>query len=187
VNLTNLPDQVPGVVMTAAGLGTCEVPVKDEAGGLIPCSMPMVTITKHVRYGLEDLSDDPAQEVEIYARIARNLSRFPLSGFVLEGSPPYGDTDEAKFAALEQAVFSGMPVVCVGRGNIGGMVPARDQQQVLLTGSNLTATKARLLLMACLLRFGAPPPARDPAHPTGEERALTVEHLTQYQRVFDTH
>jgi hypothetical protein len=44
-------------------------------------------------------------------------------------------------------------VVCVGRGNIEGFAVKRPPY---IAGSNLTATKARLLLMACLLRFGAP-------------------------------
>jgi hypothetical protein len=34
--------------------------------------------------------------------------------------------------------------------------------------SNLTATKAQLLLMACLMKFGALPPAANPDQPTAE-------------------
>ena len=56
-----------------------------------------------------------------------------------------------------------------------------------MAGSNLTATKARLLLMACLLRFGAFPPARDPASPTQDEIAAIKQKLAEYQTVFDTH
>jgi hypothetical protein len=51
----------------------------------------------------------------------------------------------------------------------------------------LTATKARLLLMACLMRFGSPPPAADPQHPTEEEANAVMQTLSQYQGVFDTH
>ena len=49
------------------------------------------------------------------------------------------------------AAHSGMPVVRVGRGNNEGF-PPRDR---LIGGRNFTATKARLLLLACLMRFGA--------------------------------
>jgi hypothetical protein len=54
-------------------------------------------------------------------------------------------------------------------------------------GSTLTATKARLLLMACMLRFGSLPPAADPANPTDEEWAAIRERVSEYQAVFDTH
>jgi hypothetical protein len=135
---------------------------------------------------MDDYSDDPAQEVEIAARIDRNLDRFPLAGFVLEGNAPFGRTDESMTAALHRAAMSGMPVVRVGRGNAEGVVRGAPDS-LLLAGSNLTATKARLLLMACLLRFGATPPATDPCRPTSEERAAVVAHLRRYQEVFDTH
>ena len=94
------------------------------------------------------------------AQVAARLAATPLPGFVGEGVE----------AALEQAMLSGMPVVRVGRGNADGFVPPQPGS-LFLAGSNLTATKARLLLMACLLRFGSLPPARDPARPTAAERA----------------
>jgi len=83
-----------------------------------------------------------------------------------------------------RAVHSGMPVVRVGRGNNDGFVPARDR---LLGGGNLTATKARLLLLACLMRFGALPPTANPDHPTQAEISAIREKLAAYQAVFDTH
>jgi hypothetical protein len=89
-------------------------------------------------------------------------------------------------AALKRATFSGMPVVKVGRGNASGFVdPQRDP--LAIAGSNLTATKARLLLMACLMRFGSLPPAVDPKKPTKAETEATQAKLAQYQEVFDTH
>jgi hypothetical protein len=79
-----------------------------------------------------------------------------------------------------------MPVVKVGRGNAAGFVdPKRDS--LAIAGSNLTATKARLLLMACLMRFGALPPAADPAKPTPAETEATKAKLSHFQEVFDTH
>ena len=59
--------------------------------------------------------------------------------------------------------------------------------QLAIAGSNLTATKARLLLMACLLRFGSLPPATDPTAPTPAELAAVQARLAEYQAVFDTH
>ena len=72
----------------------------------------------------------------------------------------------------------------VGRGNNEGFSPGTLR---FIGGGNLTATKARLLLMACLLKFGSLPPARDPDNPApGELGAIRVA-LASYQAVFDTH
>ena len=77
-----------------------------------------------------------------------------------------------------------MPVVRVGRGNNAGFAPQRDR---LIGGGNLTSTKARLLLMACLMRFGGLPPAADPDRPTDAELAAIRSKVAEYQAVFDTH
>jgi hypothetical protein len=81
---------------------------------------------------------------------------------------------------------SGVPFVKVGRGDPGGFVPVM-RVPIGIAGGNLTATKARLLLMACLLRFGAPPPAADPTAPTADEVDRVRAHLARYQSVFDSH
>ncbi|HEX2242915.1 MAG TPA: hypothetical protein VHK27_06625, partial [Gammaproteobacteria bacterium] len=72
------------------------------------------------------------------------------------------------------------------RGNASGFVDAK-RDPLSIAGNNLTATKARLLLMACLIRFGCLPPAADAAKPTGAEHDATKEKLRQYQEIFDTH
>ena len=77
-----------------------------------------------------------------------------------------------------------MPVVKVGRGNNEGFT---SQAPPFLSGNNLTASKARLLLMACLMKFGSLPVARDAGQPTDAEFAATMASLAQYQLVFDTH
>jgi len=84
-----------------------------------------------------------------------------------------------------RVVHSGLPVVRVGRGNTEGFVALNDPS--FIGGSNLTATKARLLLMACLMKFGSLPPTADPDHPTSAEAAAIRERIAAYQRIFDTH
>jgi len=79
-----------------------------------------------------------------------------------------------------------MPVVKVGRGNAGGFVDA-TRDPLAIAGSNLTATKARLLLMTCLMKLGCLPPALDPANPTPAETDATKAKLKQYQEIFDSH
>jgi hypothetical protein len=165
---------------------TVSVPIKDAAGDLLSAAIPKVWVTKDGRYIADDYSDDPDREVDIVAQIEKNLRDAPLAGFVGEGLAPYGGMNaRARDIALARAVFSGMPVVKVGRGNNEGFTPAIPG--LFIGGNNLTATKARLLLMACLLKLGSLPPAVDPDNPTQAERDATRAKLAQYQAVFDTH
>lgn len=186
VNLTRLPREVQGSSIQGSALRTVSVAVKHEDGSLLSSAIPKVTLVKHARYLPDDTSGDASAEVDILARIEKNLRDAPLAGFVAEGSAPFGAMSNAVDAALRRAVFSGMPVVKVGRGNAGGFVdPTRDP--LAIAGSNLTATKARLLLMACLMKFGCLPPVADPAKPTGAETEATKAKLKEYQAIFDTH
>ncbi|HEU4340219.1 MAG TPA: asparaginase domain-containing protein [Candidatus Binatia bacterium] len=186
VNLSRLPAEIQGSRVQGSKIAATAVAVKDREGNLLPAAIPRVTLVKHARYLPEDTSSDPSREVDILARIERNLRDAPLAGFVAEGSAPFGAMSNSVDAALKQATFSGMPVVKVGRGNAGGFVdPKRDP--LAIAGSNLTATKARLLLMACLMKFGCLPPAADPSKPTAAETEATKAALKQYQEIFDTH
>ena len=186
VNLTQMPGEVHGSKFEGSRIGTGTVAIKDKNGDLLGSAIPKVTIVKHARYLPDDTSGDPSAEVDILARIEKNLRDASLAGFVAEGSAPFGAMSNPVDAALKRAVFSGMPVVKVGRGNAGGFVdPSRDA--LAIAGSNLTATKARLLLMACLMKFGCLPPAADPARPTIAETEATKARIKEYQAIFDTH
>ncbi len=186
VNLSRLPQAVEGTQRVNGRITQVTVRVKDAQGALLGAAIPKVTIVKHARYLPEDASGDAEAEVDILARIAKNLREAPLAGFVAEGSAPFASMSNAVEAALKRATLSGMPVVKVGRGNAEGPV---DQARcsLAIAGSNLTATKARLLLMACLLRFGSLPHAVDPTCPTPAELAAVQARLAEYQAVFDTH
>jgi hypothetical protein len=78
-----------------------------------------------------------------------------------------------------------MPVVLAGRGNAEGFVPPPNGP--FIGGRNLTATKARLLLMACLMKLGSVPAAADPERPTASEAEAVQKKVREYQEVFDTH
>jgi hypothetical protein len=186
VNLHRLPMSVEGTQHLDGKLTRVSVHIKGARGELLGTAIPKVTIAKHARYLPEEPSGDPTAEVDILARIDKNLREAPLAGFVAEGSAPFASMSNAVEAALRRATLSGMPVVKVGRGNAEGIVdPTRAT--LAIAGSNLTATKARLLLMACLMRFGSLPPAADPEHPTPSELEATQAKLAEYQAVFDTH
>ena len=186
VNLTQLPREVQGSRVQGSKIETIPVAIKDVEGNLLSAAIPKVTIVKHARYLPDDTSGDASSEVDILARIEKNLRDAPLAGFIAEGSAPFGAMSNSVDAALKRATFSGMPVVKVGRGNAGGFVdPTRDP--LAIAGSNLTATKARLLLMACLMKLGCLPPAADPAKPTAAETEATKKKLKEYQEIFDKH
>jgi L-asparaginase len=181
-----LPREVQGSRVQGSKVEAIAVAIKDAEGHLLSTAIPKVTIVKHARYLPEDTSGNANSEVDILARIEKNLRDAPLAGFVAEGSAPFGAMSNSVDAALKRATFSGIPVVKVGRGNAGGFVdPARDP--LAIAGGNLTATKARLLLMACLMKLGSLPQAANATNPTATEVEATKAKLKLYQEIFDTH
>jgi hypothetical protein len=185
VNVTKLPAAVEGVAASPAGHRRVTVAVKDEGGMLLETAIPKVSIIKDTSYSEDNYDGDPTEEVDIAALIEYKLKKAPLSGFVLEGSAPYGRPASASRAnALARAVRMGFPVVYTGRGNTEGFA---EGSKLIIGGSNLTATKARLLLMLCIMKFGMLPPARDPDRPTKEELNAIEGRVKDYQAIFNTH
>ena len=82
--------------------------------------------------------------------------------------------------------MAGMPVARVGRGHHEGFTPG-NPNDLFIEGSNLTATKARLLLMACLMKFGSLPLPEDRERPTPVELDAVRAKVVLYQAVFDSH
>ena len=179
VRLSAGPAEVAAVRGAIGDAATTTVSVKHESGDLRAEAMPTVQIVKFARYhGTDD-------GLEIVERTKANLAAGVLGGFVAEGMSPYGLMNLAHDEALRLATFCGHPTVAVGRGNTGGM--ASDLGPLVIRGDNLTATKARMLLLACLLRFGALPPAADPANPTADEYRATKAAIAGWQHIFATH
>lgn len=185
VNLTRLPKSVGGIAWEGGKAAVREVAVKDGAGRLNGAAIPRVAIIKDGNYTADAHDSGPETEVDIVALIEDNRRRHPLAGFVVEGQSPYGTmTNATRNRLTRRAVFCGMPVARVGRGNNEGFAPGVD---VFIGGGNLTSSKARLLLLACLMKFGALPPALDPDKPTAAETAAVAAKVAEYQQVFDTH
>ena len=187
VNINRLPETVYGVLRVDGKVSLVPVAIKDAQGKLLETAIPKVTIAKTARYLSESHEADPETEIEISARMEKNLKDFPLSGFVAEGVSPYGNLMESLAAAMRRAALSGMPVVRVGRGNAEGFTKPPSATELVISGSNLTATKARLVLMACLMKFGSLPPVADLDHPTENELKAIKAKLVEYQEVFNTH
>lgn len=188
VNYSKIPKFVPGITLMENGeISTVDVSVKSEDGALIPESMPMVTIYKSSRWKTEDDgSEDPSSEIDILARITDNLGKYPLAGFVGEGMAPYGSIISPMDAALELAALHGYPVLKASRGNADGFMET-NPNNLFIEGHNTTSTKGRMLLMACILKFGTYPPAKDPLNPTEKELEVIKEKIKLYQEVFHTH
>lgn len=171
-----------------------QIQIKDENGSLRGGAIPRVTIVKYGSYMQEDEYENADDEVDIMARIekaqreqaSRDQSLPKLHGFVMEGLTPYAIGSQAQMNALSIAALSGMPVVRVGRGDPEGRV-ITNEYDLTIEGSNLESTKARLLLMASMLKLGRPPKARDPRSPTQNEIDAVLEKISEYQRIFETH
>jgi hypothetical protein len=178
VNINRLPASV-------IGLRDVVVPVKDGEGKLLATAIPKVSIVKDPSYAEDDYESDPLQEVAIQALIDYKFAKAPLSGFVLEGTNPYGKAASASVnKMLQRATYMGFPVVQVGRGGTEGFAMRAG---AIIGGSNLTSIKARLLLMLCIMKLGMLPAAKDPAKPTAEEKKALEAKVDQYQAIFDTH
>jgi len=185
VRTTALPATARAAAMVDGSLGLIEVAIKDAAGRITEDAIPSVSIVKEGGYFDEEWGITAAELPVLAAVIEQKLALGRLGGIVTEGLVPYGRLpSKASETLLQRAVFSGIPVVRVGRGAPEGFA---DRTPLAIAGSNLTAIKARLLLMASLMRLGSLPIARDPSAPTADERAATVAAIERYQELFDTH
>ncbi len=175
LRISSLPNSVRGYRDGEA----IEVTTKDS-DGLTADNFPIVTMIKYGRY-----SEPCCGHNTVEGWLHHVASSHPLAGIVAEGSNPYGTMDPATDLQLKVVAYSGYPVVRCGRGNTAGFTPKGESWSI--SGGNLTATKARILLMAALLRFGALPHAIDPSNPTEHEVELVAQAVGRYQEIFDTH
>ena len=185
VNINKLPATTLAATGGKDGLRRSEVRVKDATGRLLESAIPSVSIVKDGGFTSEEYLIDIEHEIDLKALVAHKLSLGRLSGFVLEGLTPYGTmTSSIRQRLMQRAVYCGIPVARVGRGSPEGFA---DPHPYFIGGSNLTSTKARMLLMACLLKLGSLPQAKDPDHPTAEELDAIRKAVAAYQHIFDTH
>ena len=209
LNLSRLPMTVQGLP-TGGGAALVPTPVRDADTGDLQ-ALPRVHIVKGGHYATEGptrrvgtlapfngtrgvhgdfegvVPGEAASEAAgVRADLDAALREAPLCGFVAEGANPYAYVDEGPAdAALLLAVFSGVPVCRVARGNTGGF--CYPSAPFFVAGSNLTSTKARVLLQAAILKLGMLPPAANPEQPTAAERAAIAERVAAFQQIFDTH
>ncbi len=185
LKITTLPKSVKAVKKGSGGFELIDVAVKDASGKLLPDAIPVVTISNDGSYTAMGPGYDAAPEIDLIASIDHKLGLGLLTGFVIQGLVPYGRSpSHTRSKLLTKAVFSGIPVAMTGRGAPMGFADPTDFH---IAATNLTANKARFLLMACLLKFGSLPPAKDPDNPTKAELEAIRKAVAVYQAVFDTH
>jgi L-asparaginase len=185
VNIHKLPMTAKAAKRIDGKVALIDVTIKDSAGNLLAEAVPSVSIIKEGSFSDEEFDTGPDDVPEMLAAIEHKLGLGRLGGFITEGLVPYGRLpSNAKEALAQRATFMGLPFVRVGRGAPEGFA---DLSPFAMAGSNLTATKARLLLMAALMKLGALPIASDPDHPTDAEKQATIAAVKAYQQIFDTH
>jgi hypothetical protein len=185
LNINKLPASVLAVTAGTKGTERKEVRIKAPDGRLLESAMPSVAIVKDGGFMGEEYLEDPSEPADLNALVAQKLSLGRLAGFIIEGLTPYGTmTSSVRQQVLQKAIYCGIPVARVGRGAPEGFA---DPHDYFIAGSNLGSTKARMLLMACLMKLGSLPPARDPDNPTPHELAAIREAVAAYQKIFDTH
>jgi L-asparaginase len=129
---------------------------------------------------------DRASERGLAASFDLLQEDYPLAGIVAEGLAPYGVLSASQEQALLRAAYRGVPVVKTARGDASGLVRV-NPSNVFIEGNNLTATKARLLLTAAIMKLGALPHAADPEYPTPAELDAMRRRIAAYQEIFQTH
>jgi len=187
VNVSTLPEELS--FRDVAGDDETTIRVKDE-DGLVGSEIPRVSIVKGSAYPQVQREPDAEQAVDIVARTEQALAERAedsapnLHGLVYEGTSPYGTATVAQDEALHEALYSGIPVVRVGRSDPSGFLQPPEGLPTI-DGSNLDTNKAVLLLTAALLKLGRLPRAADPADPTDAEREAVRETVSEFQHLFE--
>ena len=186
VRITVLPVAVDGLLRRNGVATRVPVRIKTEDGDLITSAIPRVIFIKGDHYYDDSGRPDLSSEGGISANIDMLQEKYPLAGIVAEGLAPYATLSASQQQALLRAAYRGIPVVTTARGNASGLVRVRPDN-LFIEGNNLTATKARLLLTAAIMKLGALPPVADPERPTREELDAIRKRIAAYQEIFQTH
>lgn len=177
LRVNQLPESVPGF----AGPVTTKLP----PARLVASAIPYVEIVSLPGWMTHRGADGAVLFEQLDAAVRRIRAEASLGGIVAEGVTG-GHFEVAEVRALEYAAACGLPVVKVGRDAPGSSVPAPGRH-LWIGGGNLTAAKARVLLMASLLALGTLPAAADPRNPTDMEITALRARLRDFQTLFDTH
>lgn len=139
-----------------------------------------VAVVRNAEWALSDPVRDGAGELEIWLRVAQLQRQHDAAGVVAVGDH-HGVLRSGGEQALRRVVYTGVAVVKLARA--GGEVAATPDNLFIDAGA-LPEDHASRVLTRCLERYGAPPAAADPEHPTARERSAIQAHLKKFQRDF---
>lgn len=186
VNYSRLLRQVNGLQLTSNGkIASMTVPIKDAHDRLLEDAIPAVELVDLNDWMTADGNPVESADAKANSLVQGLVASCSLPGLIA-ASVQGGHFDAVESAMLDRIALQGIPVVKTFRGATAGFVYP-NPHNLLIEGSNLPPSKARILLMACLLRYGCPPPAADPNLPTEAEMTAIRTHLAKFQAVFDTH
>lgn len=141
---------------------------------------PAVGEFHDVAWAPGDSSKSGATEMSILMSVARLRQDHPLVGLVCVGNRD-GAFHLTTEDTLVRVALMGVPVVKLAQKDPMPVNPT----DVFVEAGTLAPVVAKRLLSECLARFGAPPAAADPDHPTVRELTATQRKLALYQSVFD--
>lgn len=178
--IETLPRSVSALACAGSTTHAVTLQLKDRKGAWLDAAAPSIARLEGVAWSPHDPARDGAGEFEVLISTARLLKDNALAGFVTVGNSN-GSLLPNTENALRRAVHMGVPVVRLARD---GRVEA-NQADLFVAAGGLKPADAERILANCLLRFGALPPAANPARPTSAETAAIRAHLARYQEVFD--
>jgi len=126
-----------------------------------------------------DATRDGAGQFAVMMSVARLEQQPGAVGIVGVGNR-HGLFPRGSELALRFFALHGIPVAKLTRGGDY----AADPDNLFLEAGRLTESQASLVLARCLERYGPPPAAADPDHPTARELAAIRTHLAPFHQAF---
>jgi hypothetical protein len=123
---------------------------------------------------------DGAAEFSVLLCVAQLRQAHPVAGLVCVGNH-YTELQFRTQQALDRVALMGVPVAKVPWG---GHAPA-NPDRLFIEARALAPAAAERLLAQGLARYGALPPAHDPARPTAAELTAIRARIALYQALFD--
>ncbi len=170
--MTSFRRLTTAATLVLLALATTTTSVRAEAPG--------TTILFDAPWSPGDASRDGAAEFAVLLNVAQLRQAHRRAGIVAVGNAD-GLLQPATQDALTRAVFMGVTVVRI----VGATKPLGVTNDLFVEAAAQPALVVEKLLADCLIRFGAPPAAANPARPTPAETAAIRRVLSRYQLAFD--
>jgi hypothetical protein len=145
-----------------------------------PSSSVGIAVLHAAPWAPGDAAREGAGEFEVLLRVAQLQRAHRVAGLISVGDR-HGMRACGGERALSRVALTGIPVVKLARGGEVASTPA----DLFLDGRSLNEEQAKTTLERCLERFGAPPAAKDPEHPTKQELAKIRAHLSRFRQAFE--